>query len=244
MGFFEALGEATVRFANRAVYHLAGLLIKIIQLARELDARFGNRINFYPYFEERGVEAKDYLVLKIQICALAFLLFSVLYIFRFVSFKFFFLAALAAGGYAAYLLFSTVRSYFAEDFAAYRDFFMSYLSASALLVLINYKKPVLGFSFPYLHLVLFSLAYIVAFSYFFRKKYGREYTFGRVIESNGLLKVKVNYDIRASVKPGIHVFENKLNAKKGDIVKLRVEKGFFNLRGNRVIAVEEVVKDA
>lgn len=241
MGFFEALGEAAVQLANRAFYLLLGLLIEAIKLAREMDARFGSRINVYSYFEKRGIEAKDYFVLKLQISVLAFLLFSVLYIFKFASFRVFFLAALASSAYAARLLLEDARKHFGEDYPAYRDFFVFYPGASLLLVLVNYKKPAIGFAFPYLHLVALSLACILAFSYLFRKKYGRGYTFGRVIEGNGLLKVKVNYDIRANVKPGVHTFENRLNAKKGDVVKLKVEGSSFSLRGKGVVAVEEVV---
>jgi uncharacterized membrane protein len=75
-------------------------------------------------------------------------------------------------------------------------------------------------------------------SVIFKKKYGRDYTFGKVIDiKNNTIKVKVNYDLRSSVKPGIYIFEKRLEAKKGDILKLKTERSFLNLRGSKVTEV-------
>jgi uncharacterized membrane protein len=74
----------------------------------------------------------------------------------------------------------------------------------------------------------------------FKKKYGREYTFGKVIEvKDDLVKVKVNYDICSSVKPGLHYFRYK-NVKEGDVVKLRTQRGFFTITGSKVVEIIEV----
>ena len=91
-----------------------------------------------------------------------------------------------------------------------------------------------------MHYVTFSIAYVIIFSYYFRKKYARDFTYGKVIDEGDIMKIKVGYDIRANVKPKIINLTNTINAKKGDILKLKVERGIFNLRGARILEVEEI----
>jgi len=221
MSLLEKVGEATISAAAR--------IAKAVQ-----------RIKFYSFFERRGVEPKDYAVLKTQLASLAFFVSSVLFIFGFFGPKVFLALAVISGG-GSLLLISSLREYFEQDFKAYRDFFAAYLGISVALVLIKAVKPVFSAAFPNLHLVVFSIMYIAALSFLFKRKYGREYTFGRVIEDGETLKIKVNYDIRASVKPCIAAFKNTVNAKKGDVVKLDTKKSFLNLRGSKIASIIEVL---
>ncbi|MFQ5976388.1 MAG: DUF2101 family protein, partial [Candidatus Hydrothermarchaeales archaeon] len=91
------------------------------------------------------------------------------------------------------------------------------------------------------HLILASVIGVASIDILFKTRYGRDFTIGRVIEAGSLVKVKVSYDICASIKPCIQTFENHIKAKEGDLVKLKVEKGFLNLRGSKVAGLIGVV---
>lgn len=215
------------------------ILEQIGEAAINAAARIAKWINFYPLFERRGVEPRDYAVLKTQLASLAFLLSSVLFIFGFLALKVFLVLAAIFGG-GSLILISSLRKHFESDFAAYRDFFAAYLGISIALVLIKAVKPIFTEAFP-MHLVAFSIIYIAALSFLFKRKHGRKYTFGRVIEGGEILKIKVNYDIRSSVKPCIVALKNTVNAKKGDVVKLETKKSFLNLRGSKITGIIEAV---
>jgi uncharacterized membrane protein len=244
MTFLEDIGEATIKIMQKAFYYFIGFLIKSIEIAREVDRRvaLSQKIKPYRYFERRGVDFNDYTVLKVQLSTLAFLIFSVFFIFDFLSFQKFIVIALISGLYSLYTLFSQVKKYFRQDFNAYRDFFVSYLGISIVLVLLKIFIPRINFAFPYIHFVVVSIAAVYLVSFIFKKKHARDYTFGRVVEIKDKVKVKINYDICASVKPGVYAFE-KANAREGDRVKIKVEKGFLNLRGAKITEVMGVVDE-
>jgi len=236
MGIIEDIGETVIDIMTKAVYHTLGLLIKGIKVG---DAFFQKLkvVSFYPVFERRGVEYRDYVILKAQVTTLLFVLVAVVYIFRGLSALPLTLLLAVSGGVSIYLIFTDIKEHFADDFYAYRDFFLSYLAISLLLIGIKGWKPVIDFPFPFAHLFLFSLLAIGVMSAAFKNKYGRDFTTGRVLEAGERIKVKLNYDIRASVKPGVYTFDNVTGAKVGDMVKLKVEKGFWNLRGKKPVGV-------
>ncbi|MFQ6136399.1 MAG: DUF2101 family protein [Candidatus Hydrothermarchaeales archaeon] len=245
MAFLEELGESIIRLFQTIFYYFIGLLIRVIEVGRGITERLGNidKEKIFPVFERRNIEFKDYVMLKVQTSTLAFLIFSVLFIFNFLGLKRFLILASISGSYSLYLTFSGVKKHFKRDFNAYRDFFLSYLGIAILLLFIWRVKPFVNFVFPYIHLVVVSVLGVYGISFLFKRKYGRDYTVGKVIEAGGLLRVKTNYDICASVKPGVHVFENEINAKEGDYIKLKVEKSFLNLRGSKVTALLGVLDE-
>ncbi len=240
MSFFEELGEKAMAISQKVFHQLLGVLISLLKglkKAPDLMERFSP----YPIFEKRGVEFKDYLVLKAQVFSLGFLVLAVLYIFdKFVGPILSLLSIII--GVSAVSSVSSLKEHF-SDYDAYKAFFVSYIGIAIVLLLVKKVKPTLSSGFPYLHFVLITLAYILVFSYFFRGRYSRDYTFGRVIKGGDPMSLKVNYDIAASVKPSTYVFKNDIEAKEGDVVKLAVSRGFLNLSGSRVTAVLELVKD-
>jgi uncharacterized membrane protein len=236
MGIIEDIGETAIKLGSRAVYHLLGILIKAVKVGDILYQRL-SVVTFYPIFEKRDVEYRDYVVLKTQTVTLLFLLSAVAYIFNAVSGRTLILASIISGGPALYLVFSQIKEHFGEDFDAYRDFFLSYLAISLLLIVVKRWKPIVGFAFPFAHLFIISILAIGMLSFVFRRKYGRDYTTGRVVEAGERVKVKVNYDIRAGVKPGRYTFDNVTGAKEGEVVKLKIDGGFLNLRGKKPVGV-------
>jgi uncharacterized membrane protein len=167
---------------------------------------------------------------------------SVAYIFGWVGAKATFMILLISGGASLVTVFKDVRENFPSDFEAYRDFFLSYLGISILLIALYTWKPMVNFTFPFIHIFLFSIVSIGLVSYGFKKRYGRDYTTGRVIGVAEKTSVKVNYDIRASVKPGIYSFENPSGVKVGDVAKLELDSSLLNLRGKKPRAIIEVMK--
>ncbi len=235
MGSIEDIGEAVMAVLSRVFYYAIGILIWLIGVSRSLGKRFG--INVYPYFERRNVELKDYIVLKAQVATLIFLMSAVVFVFGFLSVHILAFLFIVFGSYSLHLTLVQLKEHFSDDYPAYRAFFLSYLAISVLLVVVKFVKPAVNVIFPSFHILLLSMVSVVAVSLIFKHKYGRNYTFGRVVEGGDNITVKVNYDLCSSVKPGVHTFENRTNAKEGDIVKLLVESSSFNLRGSRVVGL-------
>ena len=243
MGFVERLGEETVKLAGQIYYHTLGFLIRLILALRKLRSRLAEaEVRFiYPIFERRGVEFRDYVVLKAQVSNFLFFLVAVLLIFDFLRWSLALPLLLLAGLASLSMVLGQVKEHFADDYPPYRDFFLAYFSITLLLLLLKLLVPSVDWRYPYVHMLLASVGGVVAFSAYFRRRYSRDYTYGTVVGGGSIARVKVNYDIRAGVKPGVHALPNEVGATKGDRVKLKVERSLFNLRGNRVVEILEVV---
>ncbi len=245
MSLLENLGDSVIKALQTILYYLLGIMIKLAKVGREIVDRIEKieREKIYPIFEKKNIEVKDYVILKLQISSMVFLLFAVLYIFNTLGKGKFIILGLISGLSSVYLIFITMKEHFDQDYNAYRDFFLSYLAMAMVLIIIKRIKPSVNFLFPYFHLVLASVIGVVAIDVLFKKKYGRDYTIGRVLVAGSMATVKFNYDICASIKPGILLLENSIKAGEGDTVKLKVEKGFLNLKGSRVTEIVGVVNE-
>ena len=236
MGGVDDIGEATVRFLSRVFYYMVGLLILLITVLRTVGKWTKDNIKIYPFFKRRNIEFKDYVVLKAQVATLVILIASVGYVFGFLGARALVLL-FAIGAYLLYLTNAEIRQHFTPDYVAFRTFFLSYCAISLLLIVVRIIKPTVDFGFPQFHLLVVSMISVVGASYFFKRRYARNYTFGRVTKGGDFMSIKVNYDLLSSVKPGVHMFENKTGAKEGDIVKLLVQSSGLNLQGSRVVGV-------
>lgn len=228
MGLLEDVGEETLNLVDV----LMRTFERFLSIIRRLDP--------YPLLEGRGIEYRDYLILKAEAASLLFFLLTIPRIFGLMAPGKYLPPAGLLALYMAYLVHGPIRTAFPEDYPAYRDFFASYLGASVILLLSARLNPFL-LSLPYLHLVLVSMGFVLLFLLYFRLRYSRDYTLGRVLEAGNMIRVKTNFDIRSGIKPGVHTFENRVGARVGDKVRLAVERGFFNMRGGRVVGVMGVV---
>ncbi len=226
MGIVEDIGEETLRIAARIYRVLASA------------ASRARRVSLYPYFENRGIERGDYTVLQAQLAALVFLFFSVLYLFDFIATKTY-AVSLVTGAYPLLLL-PRMKGFYPEDYPAYRDFFFGYLAVALLLVVMKILAPWGRSYFPQLYTVVISIVYITAFSYFFKKKYGRGYTYARIVKGGSPAEVKLSYDLRAGVKPARAFLDNSVGAKEGDIVVVEVSRSALNLRGGKPLRILEI----
>lgn len=237
MGSIDDIGNAIITFLSRAFYYAVGILIGVIKVSQSLGKRIDLKTKriIHPYLEKRHIELKDYVVLKTQVATLIFLISAVVFVFGMLSARVLIILFIVFGTYSLHLTLVQLKEYFSDDYPAYRSFFLSYIAISILLVVVKSVKPVTNVFFPSFHLLLLSMISVFVVSIHFKQKYGRNYTFGRVIKGGNNITVKVNYDLCSSVKPGAYTFENKTNAKEGDTVKLLVESSMFNLRGSRVV---------
>jgi len=227
--FIEEIGEKTLDVLNSLLKRIKEFLEKIKKSRNAL-------------LETRGIELKDYTILMLQVFSMLFLFLSAIFIFDFpasISLRSYFISGIFLLILSVYILFTEVKKYFEEDFPAYRDFFLPYLSLGIILALVKIVKPYTSFIFPYMHYILISVLGALLISFLFRNKYAREHTFGKVLEADfEFATVKINYDIRANVKPMKYTFKNRFNAKKGDIVKISVKKRFFGSIPEDIIGVQ------
>ncbi|WP_297466322.1 DUF2101 family protein [Thermococcus sp.] len=129
---------------------------------------------------------------------------------------------------------------FLIDPAPYRFFYyglslLSFLVFVGYLVLKRLNENVVWY-YAYLLAVVVS---VIAFWIYFKRKFGRDYTYGVVEEvKNDLLRVFVHDDISANVKPGFYWLPAVPDAEPGRVVKVLVENRAF--RGARPVRILEV----
>jgi uncharacterized membrane protein len=82
---------------------------------------------------------------------------------------------------------------------------------------------------------MFAIVFVAVAFMAFRFKYGRNFTYGRVEEvQERRAVVKVGYDIRSNVKAGLYTVESFVKVKRGDRVKLGVDRPMLGLRGSKI----------
>lgn len=190
-------------------------------------------------------EEKESTILRLQIASAAFLVFTIIYIFNFLSLILFILIGGLTVAYILYILFKRVKIMFSRDFNAYRDFFLMYVAVGIILIIISTNPNlVLAFSFqflPSLSILLYAVIAVAAVFLIFRIRYHRNFTYGTVVEAGKhTAHVKVEYDIRANIKPDLYLVENKQGAAEGDTVKLKIEEKILSTGGNRPVGIIEI----
>jgi uncharacterized membrane protein len=190
---------------------------------------------------------KERTVFQLQIISLGFLVVSIVYLFNFLSFIIYCILGIILIGYIVYILSSKIKLMYPSDFNAYRDFFLMYVAAGIILVLVGTNSNlVMAFSFeffPSLTILIFAVILAVAVFLIFRIKYHRNYTYGIVVETNKKTAyVKVDYDIRSNVKPDIYIVDNTYGAEEGEEVKLQIEEKLLSNSGNKPVNIIETLR--
>lgn len=241
----EDVGERALRLLERAYLFILDILIKAVPaLSRVVERiqRFdGERL--YPFFERRGIEVRDYIVFKLQAASGLFLIVSTLFIAGSIGARAYTVFGAALLSLIIYLLYVPIKRDF-EDYPAYRDLFLSFMALVVIIAAVKVKKPFVKVVFPFFHFTAIALIGVIVIYGYFLKRYSRDYAVGRVVAVEGpYIRVRFNYDLRSNVKPQTALLSNTMNAREGDLVKVRVEKGLLSLRGSRpaeVIGVEWV----
>ncbi|NYB52861.1 MAG: DUF2101 family protein [Methanobacteriaceae archaeon] len=189
---------------------------------------------------------KEDTIFRLQLLSAGFLIFSVIYLFNFLSLVLYGIIGILLASYIIYLLYTRVKLMYGSEFPAYRDFFLMYLAVGIILVVVGTNSNLLmAFSlsyFPSLTILIFAVIAVAGVYLIFRIRYYRDFTYGIVIETGEKMAyVKVEFDIRSNVKPDIYIVENSAGAVAGDRVKLKTEQKVFSNSGNKPIRILETV---
>jgi uncharacterized membrane protein len=191
------------------------------------------------FFEHRHAGWPEYVMLKVQLAVLTLFVAEVIYlVFLRTETLIFIPLMLAFSIYLAYLGATELKLAFAQDYSAYRSFVVMCIAIAWVFVIaLQYSPAGLSLGSIYAALIppILAIVFVAAAFMAFRFKYGRNFTYGRVEEvQERRAVVKVGYDIRSNVKAGLYTVESFVKVKRGDQVKLGVDRPMLGLRGSKV----------
>jgi len=172
---------------------------------------------------KRELTPHEYLSLKLQLVLLSYLVLNLLVLLLRASLLWLVLLGIAYFMEVRYI-FRRFASFFL-DVAPYRVFYygigaLSFVAFAGYAVLRRVTTMVVYY---YTYLLLVFVAVLV-FRWYFKQRFGRDYTYGIVEEvKNDLVRVFVHDDIAANVKPGYYWVERVQDAEPGRVVKLLLE---------------------
>ncbi len=206
----------------------------------------GSEVQHFEINRDFTSKEKERTVFVLQILSLGFLGASIIYLFNFLSFIVYCGLGVLLIGCITYILYYKVKLMYQADFNAYRDFFLMYVAAGIILVLLGTNSSfVMAFSFdffPSFTVLMFAVIFSIAVFLIFRIRYHRDYTYGTVIEAGKKTAyVTVDYDICSNVKPDTYVVDNSYGAIEGEVVKLQVEENLLSRSGNKPISILETI---
>ncbi|MDH5443288.1 MAG: DUF2101 family protein [Hadesarchaea archaeon] len=194
------------------------------------------------FFERRHTGWPEYVMLKAQLAILSLFVAAVIYIALLPAEIFIFTSLLLAlSAYLFYLTATQLKHAFKRDYSAYRSFVIMCVAIAWVFVLVFRHSPI-EFSIEAPHLAfippLAAMGFVFVAFAVFRLKYGRNFTYGTVEEIRGKRAVvRISYDICSNVKSGLYVVESFAKIKRGDLVKISVERPMLGLRGAKVRAI-------
>jgi len=184
------------------------------------------------------VTVHELLSLHLQLCFLAYLVlnFAVVFLTRSPLW-----VTAAAVPYFLYLryLFGRYGSFLLDE-RPYRVFYTG-ISVLSLLAFLGYSLVRLyagSVIYVYIYVLLVAVL-VLLFRWYFKRTFGRDYTYGTVEDARGdLIRVFVHDDLPANVKPGLYWLPAVPDAKPGAVVKILVEdRTFRSAKPVRIIEV-------
>ncbi|ASJ03858.1 DUF2101 family protein [Thermococcus barossii] len=172
---------------------------------------------------KKRLTTHEYLSLKLQIAFLLYLIMNLILLFLRASPLWLVGVAVV---YFLYLRYTLVRNreFFVEH-EPYRFFYYA-ISLISFAVFTGYtvvRRIATSIYYYYAYLLIAFVA-VMAFRWYFKQRYGRDYTYGVVEEIKGeVVKVFVHDDIAANVKPGHYWVDAVEDLEVGRVVKLIVE---------------------
>ncbi len=199
------------------------------------------------FFERRYAGWPEYVMFKVQLVILALFVGAVAYIVLLPTQTLIFIPLLLVlSACLVYLAAAQLRRAFERDYPAYRSFTAMCLAIAWVFVLALRHSPIEFLpEAPHLALLppLVAIGFVAAAFAAFRLKYGRGFTYGKVEEVRGRRAVvRVGYDICSNVKAGLYTVESFAKVKRGDTVRLSVERPTIGLRGAKVKAILGKIK--
>ena len=172
---------------------------------------------------KKRLTTHEYLSLKLQ---LAFLLYLIVNLgLLFIKASPLWLVGVAVV-YFLYLRYTLVRN--REFFVEHEPYMFFYYAISAIsfAVFLGYLmiRRIATSIYYYYAYLLVAFAVVMVFRWYFKQRYGRDYTYGIVEEIKGdVVRVFVHDDIAANVKPGHYWVDAVEDLEIGRVVKLIVE---------------------
>jgi len=194
------------------------------------------------FFEQRHAGWSEYIMLKAQLAIIAMFVVAAIYaLLQPARELVFFAALLVLSAYSVYLTLTQLKRAFERDYPAYRTFILMCVAIVWVFV-ISLRYASVGFSYESFYLALVPPAIVIGFVLLaflgFRLKYGRDYTYGVVEDAGrGRAVVRIAYDLCSNVKHGSYVVDSLVKVKRGDLVKVKVERPMLGLRGSKVKAI-------
>ncbi len=239
-GFFRRVGDAVLevgKLPSRLKRRAPNVKKRAPQIRKPEIPKM-----FQSFFERRHTGWPEYVMLKAQLAILSLFGAAVIYIALFPAEIFIFtFLLLALSAYLLYLTATQLKHAFKRDYSAYRSFVIMCVTIAWVFVLAFRYFPV-EFSIEALYLALIpplmAMGFVLVAFVAFRLKYGRNFTYGTVEEIRGKRAVvRISYDICSNVKSGLYAVESFAKIKKGDSVKISVERPTLGLRGAKVRAI-------
>ncbi|NJE42869.1 DUF2101 family protein [Thermococcus sp. GR6] len=210
--FLYSIGES----ADSAVH-------RVIEFIKPSKANEPPSFKYLRRLIKKPLTVHEFLSLKLQIAFLSYLLTNLAILFLKLNPLWLAVIALIYFLYLRYLL-TRNREFFIEP-EPYRFFyyFISLISFGAFFGYAFIRRIATSIYYYYGYLVLVFIA-VMAFRWYFKTKYGRDWTYGIVEEIRGdIVKVFVHDDISANVKPGRYWVDAVDDLEVGRVVKLIVE---------------------
>ncbi len=194
--------------------------------------------SFLRRFVKKELTVNEFLSLRLQVVFLVYLIVSLFLVILNLHPIFLALAFILELGAERYTL---VRyGHFLLDPEPYRFFYygISVVSFASFLGYEILRRSMVRIEYYMVYVVLV-LVVVLLFRWYFKQRYGRDYTYGIIEEvKNDLVKVFVHDDIAANIKPGYYWVEKVPDAEPGRVVKLLLEDR--KLRGAVPLRILEV----
>ncbi|ASJ01189.1 DUF2101 family protein [Thermococcus gorgonarius] len=226
-----SLGEATEALVSRI-----GNTIKDIAFPEKTERP--PEFKFLKKLVKKDFTPHEFISLKLQLVFLTYLVLSLLTAVSLKSHAYLSLLFIVELLYIRYIIRKTWD--FIINPGAYRFFYygistLAFLSFEGYLVL-RELKPEVYYYYAYLMVIL---AIVLIFRWYFKRKFGRDYTYGVVEEvKNDLVRVFIHDDIAANVKPGYYWLPEVEDAKPGRVVKILIEdRAFRSAKPLRILEV-------
>ncbi|WP_297516362.1 DUF2101 family protein, partial [Thermococcus sp.] len=231
LDFFYSIGEATEELFRKAKYHIKEIIHPTPQL-RPPEFRILCRL------VRKTMTVNELISLHLQLCFLTYLIANFAVVFL-TSTPLYLLAVSIP--YFLYLRYFILRyGNFLIEEKPYRVFYygVSIISFLAFLgySLLKLTSPKIYHYYAYVGAVAVA---VLLFRWYFKRTFGRDYTYGVVEELKGdLVRVFVHDDLSANVKPGLYWLPAVPDAKPGRVVKILVEdRAFRSAKPVRIIEV-------
>lgn len=186
----------------------------------------------------RNLTVHEFLSLTLQLAFVSYLMVNLIFLLLRLDVLWILLIAPPYFLYIRYILVRNRRFFLEPDL--YRVFYywisiISFASFTGYAVVRDISTTV----YYYIGYLTAILGVVVVFRYYFKSRYGRDYTYGVVEEvKNDLVRVFVHDDIAANVKPGYYWLPAISDAEPGSVVKILVEeKALKSARPTRIIEV-------